>query len=187
IAVSGIASAGSVSGQFVVHDRRAAGPEAQGFDPGTNRAYIRLEPALLTISCERIKQILGRELADTSPWRGKISLVLHTANTGDDTITIVSEQFKDGWQYRMDVPDVVERGRFVRVMTQALLLEMSNRNAGAHAAGKIQSALCLPGSISRLFSAAAGRREMVDAGFGSIYRTRSLHVLPVARKPGTPG
>src|SRR6266446_5567018 len=135
IAVSGgPVSARSVSGQFIVHDRRATGPEGAGFDPGTNRAYVRLEPALLAVSCERIKQMLWRDLAETSPWRGKISLVLYSANSGEDTITIFSERFKDGWQYRLDVPEVVERVRFVRVMTQGLLLEMANRNAGEHAA-----------------------------------------------------
>jgi len=134
IVVSGAASAHSFSGQFIVHDRRATGPEAAGFDPGTNHAYVRLEPALLTVSCERIKHLVWRELGETSPWRGKMDLVLYTAKTGQDTITLAAERFKDGWQYRLDVPDVVERARFVRVMTQALLLEMANRNANEHAA-----------------------------------------------------
>ncbi len=85
-------------------------------------------------SCERIKQFVSHELGASAPWRGKIFLALHPAATGDETVTILSEQFKDGWQYRVDLPDLVQRTRYVRAMVEVLLLEMANRNASARSA-----------------------------------------------------
>ncbi len=38
-------------------------------------------------------------------------------------------RFKNGWQYRVDLPNVVERPRYVRAIVQVLLLELANRTA----------------------------------------------------------
>jgi hypothetical protein len=101
----------------------------QGAALATNQAFIQLDGTLLTVSCERIKQLLLRELGSTAQWRGRIYLALYEADAPEQPITITSERFQDGWQYRVDIPDLVERDRFVRTMTQALLLETANRNA----------------------------------------------------------
>jgi hypothetical protein len=85
------------------------------------------------VSGERIKQLVLRELGVTAPWRGTIYLVLYPARTEDDTIAITSERFKDGWQYRVDLPDVVERSRYLRAMVEVLLLELGNRKAQTRA------------------------------------------------------
>jgi hypothetical protein len=124
----------SQSGQFIIHAGQAAVPFAPAFDLGTDTNFVRLDAARLTVASERIKQALWRNLAASAPWRGKIHLYLHPANGSDETITITSEQFTDGWQYGVYMPDVVERERFTRSIVQVLLLEMANRNAGAHGA-----------------------------------------------------
>lgn len=129
-----VVSASSVSGQFIIQARRSSEAAAPENRATANTNFVRMEPALLAVSCERIKQALGRELGATEPWRGKIYLVLSPGQTSDDTITIASQIFKDGWQYRVSLPEVVERARLVRVMVQVLLLEMANRNAGARSA-----------------------------------------------------
>src|SRR6185295_12273520 len=97
---------------------------APALNLAANTNFVRLEPTLLTVSCERIKQILGHELGATAPWRGRIYLTVNSAQTSDETITIASQSFKDGWRYGVELPEVVERARFVRVMVQVLLLEM---------------------------------------------------------------
>ncbi len=125
-------SARSRSGQFIVHG--PPGPSHPNLNLANDRNFVRLDLALLTVSCERIKQLLWRELGVNSPWRGKIYLVLFEARGADETITITSDQFKDGWQYRVDLPNVVERTRYVRAMVQVLLLELANRAGTAHAA-----------------------------------------------------
>ncbi|HMJ25175.1 MAG TPA: hypothetical protein VK475_05080 [Pyrinomonadaceae bacterium] len=120
-------SAQSVSGQFISRDQRRGGPSDLAVSLGSDINFISLDPALLAISCERIKRHLERELGAGSPGRGKILLVLHSAQFRDETITITSEQFKDSWQYHVDLPDVTERARYVRAIVQVLLLEMANR------------------------------------------------------------
>jgi hypothetical protein len=124
-------SARSVSGQFIVYSARQNSP-AQDFSNDAN--LLKLEPSLVTVSCERIKQILTSELGPGGQWRGKVHLALRPAQSADDEITLVSERFKDGWGYRLDVPNPVERTRFVRGVVQALLLEEANRKAGERSA-----------------------------------------------------
>src|SRR5207244_10299871 len=101
-------SARSFSGQFVVRTLRAPGGPAPA-PATTNQNLIRLEPTLVTVSCERIKQLLYHELGMRSAWRGKIFLALYPAQTAAEPVTIVSDKFKDAWQYRVALPDLLER------------------------------------------------------------------------------
>ena len=132
-------SARSVSGQFIVTS--APSPAARAGlaarpEIATNADFVRLEPALLAVSAERIKASLRRELDlnPNAPWRGKIFLALHPAQSTDEDVAIVSERFAGGWNYQVRLPDVVPRTRFARAMTGVLLLEFANRNARAHSA-----------------------------------------------------
>src|ERR1043166_3369278 len=65
----------SHSGQFLVRGlplmRRA--PVA---DTNSEVAYVRLDPTLLAVSCERVKSALLEELGMKDQWRGKILVVL---------------------------------------------------------------------------------------------------------------
>ncbi|MBE0542386.1 MAG: hypothetical protein IH623_13450 [Verrucomicrobia bacterium] len=123
-------SARSLSGQFVVHGLQQGTPPRLAADLATNAACVELRPALLAVSSERVKQAIGRELGDNSPWRGKIHLVLKPATGAEDPVTIVSQRFRDGWNYRVELPQYVERVRFVRALVQTILAEMANRQAG---------------------------------------------------------
>src|SRR5664280_245329 len=75
-------SARSVSGQFIVSGAPSpaagAGLVARR-EIATNADFVRLEPALLAVSAERIKASLRRELDlnPNAPRRGKIFLALH--------------------------------------------------------------------------------------------------------------
>ena len=128
-------SARSYSGQFtVVQAARPPGrlDRLSGFE--TNRDFVRLQAALLPVSCERIKQFLWRDLGVSGPWQSKIIVSLYPASSEADTITLASERFRDGWQYRLALPDLIERPRYVRTMVQVLLLELANRHPGIHPA-----------------------------------------------------
>ncbi len=129
-----LVSARSQSGQFVVY----AGPSSGSLPPvlalAKHEGFVQLEPRLVAVSCERMKQILLRELGATDPWRGTIYVVLRPARGAGDTITITSDRFKNNWQYRVEMPDVVEPSRYVRAVVQTLLVEMANRTARARAA-----------------------------------------------------
>jgi hypothetical protein len=130
---SDLKSARSHSGQFIAYAPRSVTLPQTLLTLATNRTFVQLEPNLATVSGERIKQLLLHELGVTTPWRGTIYLVLYPARTEGDTITITSERFKDAWQYRVDLPDVLERSRYARAMVQVLLLELANRTGPSRA------------------------------------------------------
>lgn len=130
------AQARSHSGQFIVQRvpaRNAIRSRlASSFE--TNRDYITLEASILPISCERIKQALARQIGTTDPWRGRIFLALYTANSGSDPATVTSTRFRDGWQYQLELPDLLDRTEYVRNVIDVLLLEVANRVAVGHTA-----------------------------------------------------
>jgi len=124
----------SVSDQFVVHGATQTSPSMIVRALATNVNYIELSPARLAVTSERIKQAVYRELGDASPWQGRIHLHLQPVRALDEPVTIVSERFRDGWKYRLALPQSVERQRFIRAIVQTLLMELANRKAGDRAA-----------------------------------------------------
>ena len=180
-----LASATSQSGQFVVQTEGLASPSAAIPNAANSPDWVRLEPRLVTISCERIKQNLSRELGVTSPWRGKVFLALHPARAAGQKITITSERFRDGWQYRVDLPDVVERTRYTRAVVQVLLLELANREAGSRLA---EVPLWLTEGLSQHLLASSGAeiilqppRDTVNGLSLSTTRVSELKENPVDR------
>jgi hypothetical protein len=125
----------SVSGQFIVTGTAGS---SLAITPAvaTNADLVRLEPGLLAVSAERIKESLGRELNPelrglnplTTP-HGRIFLALHLAQSTNETVTVISRRSADGWEYQVRLPDVLSRTRFVRALTGVLLLQYANRNA----------------------------------------------------------
>ena len=109
-----------------------APPFVSDLEKNTN--FIRLDPTLLPVSCERIKQILYRELGLADAWSGKVFLKIYPVQTANDPVTIASEQFRDGWHYGVLLPNVIERSRYVRAMVQVLFMEVANRDAREHSA-----------------------------------------------------
>jgi hypothetical protein len=112
-------------------------PLAHSPGAATNASLVRLEPALLSVSAERIKDSLRRQLGIelNAPWQGKIFLVLHPAQSPDEDVTVVSQPYLNGWNYRVHLPDVLSQTRFLRAMTGVWLLELANRSdTGARSA-----------------------------------------------------
>jgi len=180
---SDVASARSNSGQFIVQAEPPSGPPAATLGLRTDPSLFRLEPGLVAVSCERIKQMLSRELGATAPWRGKIFLVLRPVRDPGQAIVITSERFRDGWQYRVDLPDLVERGRYVRAVVQVLLLELANREANARLA---EVPLWLTEGLSRRLLAASEieiilppPRETVNGLSLSVTRVTKVKDNPV--------
>jgi hypothetical protein len=118
---------GSVSGQFFVSARGAISPHSMDLAGGPD--IVTLQPALLAVSCERIKQTLLRELNSPDQWRGKIFVVLRPARFADDAINVFPEKLGGNWDCGIELPDAVDRNRFVESVVRACLLEMANRNA----------------------------------------------------------
>jgi hypothetical protein len=117
----------SASRQFVIQ----RGPRT-GWLPGlgTNANVMRLDPTLLAISCDKIKTALRTELAiPQDQWRGRIELALHPVVSLDETVQLNSIRFADGWSYRVELPDAIERSRLITIVIEVLLREMGNRTA----------------------------------------------------------
>jgi hypothetical protein len=127
-------SARSVSGQFIVTG--AFQSSLLFTTPGivTDTNFVRLEPALLAVSAERVRETVWRELGINGPWRGKIFLMLRPAQSPNDDVTIVSKRLADGWGYYVLLPDVLSHTHFARAMVSVVLLEFANRNASTRSA-----------------------------------------------------
>jgi len=121
----------SASGQFVVTGPAQFSPLAHLPGVAANTNFVCLEPAVLSVSAERIKDSLRRQLGiePDAAWQGKIFLVLYPAQSLDDAVTITSQPFLNHWNYRVQLPDVLPKVRFLRAMTGVLLLDLANRNA----------------------------------------------------------
>jgi hypothetical protein len=122
----------SLSKQFIIHSRPRTGwlPAL-----GSSTTIVRLEPNLLAVSCERIKRAVMKELGVTADnWRGKIDIQLQPARNLGEMIRVTSTQHGQNWSYRMELPDALERQRFISAVVEILLLEMANRNSTGRSA-----------------------------------------------------
>jgi hypothetical protein len=90
---------------------------------------IALDPALLAVSCERIKGQLLRQIDMQDQWRGKIFVAIHPVRWDDESIPVVPEKFAGKWQCVVELPDAINRNRLVEAVVRATLLEIANRNA----------------------------------------------------------
>jgi len=153
----------SVSGQFVVNGPAQYSPPVHLPGMATNANLVRLEPALLSVSAERIKDSLRRKLGiePNAPWQGKIFLVLHPAQSPDEDVTIVSQPFLNSWNYQVQLPDVLPQTRFLRAMTGVLLQELANRNATGARAAEIPG--WLTDGLSQQLSAASSPEIILSA------------------------
>lgn len=123
----------SVSGQFVISGSKEFSPLAESPQLMDATNLIRLEPATLSVTVERIKDSLWHALGiESEPdEQGEFFLALHPARTLDDEVTIVAQSSGRQWNYEIQLPDVLPKTRFMRALTGALLLEYANRHGGA--------------------------------------------------------
>jgi hypothetical protein len=121
-------TAQSVSGQFLVLAPRGA--PLRTLPPAiTGSGQVRLEPTLLAISAERVKQAVWRELGVSGQWQQRITLVLFPARTTNDLVTIITTRTTSGWNCRAEMPDQISPERYLRALVQVMLLELANRSA----------------------------------------------------------
>ena len=95
-----------------------------------NNSLVLLDPALLAVTGENIRQTLGRKLDWGSDWRGRIFINLHPVRFDRETILVRSIRSADGWNYELEMPDEVDAPRLVRTLVEVLLMEFANRTAG---------------------------------------------------------
>ncbi len=135
--IPGLVSANSISGQFVVVGSSGYSPLGTLPEVATNDELVRLEPALLAVSAERVKESLLEKIGANSHamWGGTIYLTLQPARALDENVAVFPSRFGGHWIYHVVLPDVLPRERLVRALTSVFLMDYANRNAGDRAAG----------------------------------------------------
>ena len=122
----------STSGQFVVRGL-PQGPLRSG-QSTAEVGYLRLDPSLTAVSLERIRRSLYGELNIPDKWRGLVTVSTFPAQEDCPPITVTSIHYADGWGYRVEMPEIVEKPRFVRCAVNVILREFANRNAATREA-----------------------------------------------------
>src|SRR5437764_5207423 len=77
----------SRSGQFIIYSRTSSSLSSAAASLQRNTNFVRLDPSLLTVSCERITQLLWGDLGASDNWSGKDFLHVSPPNSPDDPIT----------------------------------------------------------------------------------------------------
>jgi hypothetical protein len=95
---------------------------------------VRLDPAVMAVSCERLKSRVLQELDLADNWRGVIHIEIHRIVRDNEPIRITTFRFADSWSYTVSVPALVDRDRLTRALVQVLLAELANRKVGAQPA-----------------------------------------------------
>jgi hypothetical protein len=93
-------------------------------------SFVRLDPALVAVSCEEIKSALLKELGAADHWKGGVRVLLHPIRDEREEVYFTSVRNPNGWNYRLEMPDQIDRSRFIRAVVQAVVEEMANRGAG---------------------------------------------------------
>lgn len=124
----------SASGQFIVQagpDWRSS-PAGRGVD--SDPEVVLLTPTLLTVSAERLRQHLTRELGDAGLWSGQVQLYLQPSRKADDLTRIVAELQSGHWQYRVTIPERMTRTGYLRALIEINLLELANQRSTGRSA-----------------------------------------------------
>jgi hypothetical protein len=119
----------SRSGQFTVQGLPAS-KSLSGLAPPSDATYVRVDATLLCITAENIKQALLSVLETTDRWQSSITVSLHPVQRDGEEIVIASVRSRDGWTYRVGMPELVDKRRLTRALVEVLLLEMAQRSAG---------------------------------------------------------
>ena len=115
----------SQSGQFIVHGL----PMAPAASSSAAVEYLRVDPNLVAVSLDRIRGAIYDELRLANEWRGRITVVTEPVVSEDSRVEITAARFQDGWGYRLVLPELVQRKRFLDAAVNVILLEVANRHA----------------------------------------------------------
>lgn len=115
----------SASRQFIVRGL----PQRSALAASAKDDFAYLDPAILAVTCERVRQTLIKELGWGDRWRGTIYVNIHSVRGVQDRPDILAFRTDRGWAYRLDVPDEIGRTRLLETIVEALLLEFADRAA----------------------------------------------------------
>jgi hypothetical protein len=118
----------SRSGQFIVSGIPSV-PRFLSYTFTNSADWVRLEPAALAVTCERIKETLLNELEMSDQWQSPLNIRIFPVRADSEPVHFTSICYRDGWTYALEMPDWIMRSRLVIAVTQAVLTEIANRKA----------------------------------------------------------
>jgi hypothetical protein len=180
VSPSHIVAVRSRSEQFVVTGALPVASPRFNFAPPNPNEKVKLEPSILAVSAERIKQSLLAALEAPDDWRGKINLVLVPEERAD--ILIAAVLYADGWNYRVEVPGRVAGPKLIRALVRVTLMEMANRQPGQPATA---IPLWLAEGLARHLEATARIPLIVQPDTRLVINTRLSDPLRAAREQFT--
>jgi hypothetical protein len=80
------------------------------------------------VSCEKIREALGRSLGVASLGGPRIYVTIAPVAEAGRVPQVVSTLYRDGWQHRITLPTPVEEAAVVRCVVNVLLLQVAERN-----------------------------------------------------------
>ncbi len=123
----------SISGQFIVNSPKAIPPLPAASDQSTTNLpkTIEIEPNLLVVICERVKENILFTLKAKDEWKGNIIINIFPAQTGYDSIWVNAQYTDRGWIYYLDLPSRIEMARLLNAVVGVLFQEMADRKGGS--------------------------------------------------------
>jgi hypothetical protein len=123
----------SHSGQFIVYGPRSTfhgvlSPRQSGNPP------VDLTPQTLAPSCEKVKGEILDALGQRDLWRmgggdtGKILIAIDSSVRTNAPLTVAVTPFEEGWRFRIALPTEVTEERLLRVLVQAIVMELASRH-----------------------------------------------------------
>jgi len=118
----------SRSGQFMVRGLPLGSP-ISGFSTSAV-PYLRLDPTLTAVSLERIRQTLVEDMLGLkAQWRGLITVATRPVREDKPPARITAVRYTDGWGYRVDMPERIDKEQFINMAAHVILIEIANRAA----------------------------------------------------------
>lgn len=142
----------SVSGQFIVSGTRPDFARQAALVAKLDTNHVLLQPATLSLTAERIKEAVREQLQSPREWRGRIYLTLHAETNALRAPVAQAGKFADGWHFRVDLPERMEKERVVSAITSVVLQEIATRTDPDHA---VEVPLWLSEGLARHVQASA--------------------------------
>jgi hypothetical protein len=99
-----------------------------------NNDEVYLEPAMLVVSCEQVKNLLLARLEMADRWQGRIDLTINPSLAEGKGPQLRAEFSPRGWNYKLELPHRMQEEILMRWLIFGMLLEVANRQAGAQSA-----------------------------------------------------
>src|SRR5687768_9902491 len=115
----------SASKQFIVR----GAPQRSALAASAKGEVVYVDPSILVVTCERVKQALTKEMGWGDRWHSTIVVSVHPIQFDNEQPAIRILRTSEGWRYRLDLPDEVVRTRLLQALVEVLLLEYANRSA----------------------------------------------------------